>query len=68
LSLSGGQNVSCGIEVELTRQVNTRRVHIIAMAFNLPVGCGDRFSFCSTFQREIPSDENTDMLFTVHMT
>ena len=68
MGLSGGQNVSCGIEVELTRQVNTRRVHTIAMAFNLPVGCGDRFSFCSTFQCEIALDENTHMLFTIHTT
>jgi hypothetical protein len=68
LSLSGGQDVSCGIEVELTREVNTQRLYIIVMAFNLPIGCGDRFSFYSTFQREIPSDENTDLLVTVHKT
>jgi hypothetical protein len=66
LSLSGGQGVCCDIEVELTREVNTQRLHIIVMAFDLPVGCGARFSFYSTFQREIPSDENTDVLVTVH--
>jgi len=41
--LIGGQDVSCGIEVELTREVNTHKLYIIAMEFNLPVGCGDRF-------------------------
>jgi hypothetical protein len=66
--LSGGQDVSCGTEVGLTREVNTQRLYIIFMAFNLPVDCGDRFSFYSTFQREIPSDENTDMLVTVGTT
>ena len=64
----GGHDVSCGSEVQLTREVNTQRFYIIVMAFDLPVGCGERFSFFSTFQREIPSDENTDLLVTVHMT
>jgi len=45
--------VSCGIEVELTRKVNTQRLYIIVTAFNLPVGCCDRFSLYSTFQRGI---------------
>ena len=56
--------MSRGIEVELTREVNTQRLHINVMTFNLPVGCSDRFSFHSTFQRGIPSDENTDILVT----